>query len=80
VHDGIQKELEGLPMTITATNQSVVRTLNDSEIRSEIASLLTLAAMSRDELGRRGEKFELDASERGLLAEIEGLEWLLARG
>lgn len=67
-------------MTITTTNQSVLRTLNDSEIRREIASLLTLAAMSREELGSRGENFDLDAAERGLLAEIEGLEWLLARG
>jgi hypothetical protein len=48
-------------------------------MRDEIRWLTEKSGMSREELGRRGESYELDAEARGLLAEIEGLEWMLGR-
>ena len=35
--------------------------------------------MSRDELERRGNAWELDADQRGVLADIRGLEFLIER-
>lgn len=50
-----------------------------AEILDRIRELVAESGMSRDELGRRGQAFELDAYARGILAEIEGLEWLEGR-
>ncbi|MDD4868680.1 MAG: hypothetical protein PHQ28_16695 [Mycobacterium sp.] len=35
--------------------------------------------MTRDELEARGDAWELDADERGVLSDIRGLEFLLER-
>jgi hypothetical protein len=45
----------------------------------EIAHLLKSVGMTRDELERRGESWDLDADERGVLADIQALEFLLKR-
>lgn len=49
------------------------------EAKAEIKRLLQRVGMSRDELERRGDAWELDADERGVLADIRGLEFLLGR-
>ena len=49
------------------------------EAKAEIKRLLERVGMSRDELERRGDAWELDADERGVLADIRGLEFLLGR-
>ena len=49
------------------------------EAKAEIKRLLQRVGMSRDELERRGDDWELDANERGVLADIRGLEFLLGR-
>lgn len=49
------------------------------EARREIRRLLRLVGMSRDELERRGNAWELDAEQRGVRADIQGLEFLLDR-
>ncbi|KSZ56151.1 hypothetical protein Z045_24805 [Rhodococcus pyridinivorans KG-16] len=57
----------------------MVRTLTVDEAREELASLLKNAGMSREELEERGEQWELDASQRGVLADIRSLEFLIGR-
>ena len=47
--------------------------------RNEIKALLSNVGMSRGELERRGPAWELDAHQRGVLADIRGLEFLIAR-
>lgn len=49
------------------------------EAKAEIKRLLQRVGMSRDELERRGDAWELNADERGALADIRGLEFLLGR-
>lgn len=65
-------------MTIT-TERATVRQMTDEEMREAIGDLLRQVRMSREELGRRGAAFQLDAEERGVLADIEDLEWMLGR-
>jgi hypothetical protein len=44
----------------------------------EIKALLNSVGMSRGELERRGQAWDLDARQRGVLADIRGLEFLIA--
>lgn len=44
---------------------------------AEIERLLREVGMSRAELGRQGAEWELDADQRGVLADIQGLEFLI---
>lgn len=66
-------------MTATLPPREVVRTLTVDEAREELASLLKNVGMSREELEERGERWELDASQRGALADIRSLEFLIGR-
>jgi hypothetical protein len=65
-------------MTITQTKKATVRQLTDDDLRAEIARLLGSVGMDRDELIAKGEAFELDATERSVLADVEAMEWMLA--
>ena len=67
-------------MTAIAGRRSArVDMVTAKEAKAEIKRLLQRVGMSRDELDRRGDAWELDADERGVLADIRGLEFLLGR-
>lgn len=66
-------------MTITSTDKVTVRQLTDADMRDEIAHLLGQVDMTRDELQAKGDAFELDATERHVLGDIEAMEWMLSR-
>lgn len=56
-----------------------VRMVTSKKAAQEIEHLLKSVGMTRDELERRGESWDLDADERGVLADIQALEFLLKR-
>jgi hypothetical protein len=66
-------------MTATARRNAHVHMVTKKQARQEIKALLRSVGMSRDELERHGQAWELDAQQRGVLADIRGLEFLLAR-
>lgn len=67
-------------MTAIADRRNArVDMVTPTEAKAEIKRLLQCVGMSRDELERRGDAWELDAEERGVLADIRGLEFLLSR-
>lgn len=66
-------------MTAVLPPRGTVRTLTLPEARKELGALVSEAGMTLDELKRRGDAWELDAHERGLLADIRNLEFLIAR-
>ncbi|WP_024801208.1 hypothetical protein [Nocardia sp. BMG51109] len=67
---------------MTATLPHNVRTLTADDVRSELARL-TAAVEARgytlDQFKEAGERWELDADERGLLSDVCGLEFFLDR-
>ncbi len=65
-------------VVITASSEATVRKLSREDMLNERAELLTAAGMSEHELRVRGEAWELDAEHRGILARIDGLDFLLA--
>lgn len=66
-------------MTAVLPPQDPVRSLTVTEARKELADLIRRSGMSRDELERRGEAWDLDAVQRGILADIRSLEFLIRR-
>jgi hypothetical protein len=66
-------------MTATARRNAHVHIVTKRQARQEIKALLRGVGMSRDELEQHGRAWELDAAQRGVLADIRGLEFLLAR-
>ena len=66
-------------MTTIATSKAHVRRMTPSQLRREIDALVEASGVSREALQRMGDGYELEAERRGLLAEVEGLEWLLSR-
>lgn len=66
-------------MTAVMPSRDHLRTLTPSEARSEITELIARSHMSRDELERRGNEWDLDADERGILSDIRSLEFLIER-
>jgi hypothetical protein len=64
-------------MVIMKSPEATVRKLTRDDMLDERAALLAEAGMSEDELRARGEAWELDAHHRGLLARIDGLNFLL---
>ncbi|MCW1959933.1 MAG: hypothetical protein KIH64_015580 [Mycobacterium sp.] len=64
---------------IAGRRNAHVDMVTPKEAKDEIKRLLQRVGMSRDELERRGDAWELDADERGVLADIRGLEFLLGR-
>ena len=67
-------------MTAVVQNRDArVRMLTKKQARAELESLLSKAGMSREELEQRGNAWDLDADQRGILADIRGLEFLIER-
>lgn len=66
-------------MTAVLPPQDLVRSLTVSEAKREQAELLEQTGMTRRELERKGDSWELDAHERGILADIRSLEFLVQR-
>jgi len=64
---------------IAGRRNAHVDMVTPKKAKAEIERLLQRVGMSRDELERRGDDWELDANERGVLADIRGLEFLLGR-
>lgn len=66
-------------MTAIAGRNTQVHMVTAKQARSEIKALLSRVGMSRDELEQRGQAWQLDADQRGVLADIRGLEFLVKR-
>ncbi len=67
-------------MTAVAGRRNAhVDMVTQKEAKDEIKRLLERVGMSRDELERHGDAWDLDAEQRGVLADIQGLEFLLGR-
>jgi hypothetical protein len=66
-------------MTAIAGRNAHVRMVTAKQARKDIEKLLRGVGMSRDELEQRGQAWELDAKQRGVLADVRGLEFLIAR-
>ena len=67
-------------MTAVANRRNArVRMVTAEQARDEIDALLAKVGMSRNELEKRGRAWDLNASERGILADIRGLEFLIER-
>lgn len=64
-------------MMLMTTEKAVLRELNRDEMRAERARLLATVAAGEDDLRRRAEDWDLDPAERGVLAEVDGLDWML---
>ena len=70
----------GAGVTAVVQNRDArVRMLTKKQARAELESLLSKAGMSREELEQRGNAWDLDADQRGILADIRGLEFLIER-
>jgi hypothetical protein len=67
-------------MTAVAKQRDAhVRMITAEQARDEIDALLASVGMSREELEQRGNSWELDAQQRGVLADIRGFEFLIDR-
>ncbi|MFD5329782.1 hypothetical protein, partial [Streptomyces sp. NPDC127092] len=66
-------------MTAVLPPRGTVRTLTLPEAREELGRLEAESGMSIAALKERGDVWDLDAHERGLLAEIRNLEFLIDR-
>jgi hypothetical protein len=64
-------------VTAMAGRNAQVHMVTAKQARREIKALLSSVGMSRDELEQRGRAWELDAEQRGVLADIRGLEFLI---
>lgn len=64
-------------MTVTQHGRATVRELTVEEANAELQGLIRRSGMTRDELSRRATSYQLNAKQRSLLADIEGLEWML---
>jgi hypothetical protein len=56
-----------------------VHMVTTEQARKGIKTLLNSVGMSRDEIEQRGQAWDLDAQQRGVLADIRGLEFLIKR-
>lgn len=63
----------------TGQRNAHVHMVTPDEARLEIDRMHARIGITRDELERRGDAWELDAPARGVLADIRGLEFLLER-
>lgn len=66
-------------MTAVAGRGAQVHIVTAKQARKEIKALLGSVGMARAELERRGQAWQLDAEQRGVLADIRGLEFLIER-
>lgn len=57
----------------------IVEMLSENEIRERRAHLLAEVGMSEDQLRERAQSYSLTADEAGVLAEIDGLDFLLGK-
>ncbi|GAC86305.1 hypothetical protein GP2_076_00070 [Gordonia paraffinivorans NBRC 108238] len=58
---------------------SEFRHLSVAEAREELETLIERSGMTRAELEERAARWDLDASERGILSDIRSLEFLIKR-
>lgn len=65
-------------MVVMKDREATVRTWSRADMVRERKRLLAVAAMTEEELRARGEAWELDAEHRGILSQIDGLDFLLA--
>ena len=65
-------------MVVITSPGATVRSLTRDDMLRERKALLEEAGMPEAELRRLGDAYELDAHQRGLLARIDSLEFLLA--
>lgn len=66
-------------MTEAVPPRDLVRTVTVEEAELEKVALLKETGMTRTELEQRAERWQLDARERGILADIRSLEFLIQR-
>jgi len=66
-------------ISTTSQHKAQPRVFTVDDAQREIERLLREVGMSHDDLVTRGDAWELDAEQRGVLADIRGLEFLLAR-
>lgn len=66
-------------MTAVLPPQGLVRSLTVADAVRERDELIARSGMSLDELIQRGDSWDLDATERGILADIRNLEFLIER-
>lgn len=66
-------------MTAITGRNVQVHIVTAKQARKEIKTLLNSVGMSRRELEHRGQAWQLDADQRGVLADIRGLEFLIKR-
>jgi hypothetical protein len=64
-------------MVVLTGPEATVRTLTREDMLRERAELLIDAGMTEKNLRRLAASYELDAHHRGLLARIDGLDFLL---
>ncbi|WP_157561386.1 hypothetical protein [Mycobacterium sp. E802] len=64
---------------IARRHEAHVHMVTPEDARLEIERLLKSVNVTRDELEARGEAWDLDADERGVLSDIRALEFLLGR-
>lgn len=64
---------------VAGRREARVQMVTPKKARREIERLLKSVNMSRAQLEARGNAWDLDADERGALADIRGLEFLLER-
>ncbi|GAB3624756.1 hypothetical protein GCM10027418_28410 [Mariniluteicoccus endophyticus] len=64
-------------MTKDVTTTSTTTLMNRSELCEHRDHLLRRAGRSLEDLRAAADRYELDARERTLLDDIEGVEWLL---
>lgn len=64
-------------MVVTTTAGATVRRMSREDMLQERTELLRQAGMDETELRNRGAEWHLDAEHRGILARIDGLDFLL---
>lgn len=74
----VSEESDSMTAT-TSQRKAHARVFTVADAQREIDRLLDKAGMSHDDLVARGDAWELDAEQRGVLADIRGLEFLLNR-
>jgi|GEM_PF-5756871 len=67
-------------MTKTTSSGVTTISMDRDELQVHLEQLIRRAGRTPDQLRAAGDRFELDAGERVLLDDIEGVEWLLRRG
>lgn len=65
-------------MVLTKTREAEVRAMSRDEMLEARRGLIASLTITEDELRERADQWDLSAAERGVLDEVEGLDFLLA--